>query len=222
VCHRCHTYDTLIHPVALQEGTSRPSWSPAAGGRRRGRRHAGSPRAQRPCSRLSLHQAPSETPARPPRETAGSVPQRGVYHDTVRSPLPEHPPSGRSPLLYHMYPRFPILADLPCSRCPFPGWIPLSVFFPPGAAHWLRAPYISLWTAAALRRPGPPRVAPPIPSPDSLSYQRAESKGTASLRAPGMISEHGPGSSRTGAHLRDRPSSLGDGCSLSSWVGAHR
>jgi len=42
-----------------------------------------------------------------------------------------------------------------------------------------------------------------------------ESKGTHRLGAPGQISEHGPGSSRAGAHLRDRSSSLGDGCSRS-------
>ena len=183
---KCVIDVTLMTPMSAGEGTSGPSQSPVAGRDGTARRHAESRCARSPCSLLSLHQAP----VRPPRPAAPSAPQHGVYHDTVRShpaPRSRHPLSACSPLLYHMYPRSPSPAPLPCSPCPERVPFPLILFFLPGAAHPRGAPYISLWTAAAPRRPGPPRVAPPIPSPDPLHNQRAESKGTAALGEPGGI-----------------------------------
>ena len=135
---KCVIDVTLMTSTALQGGTSRPSQSPVAGRDGTARRHADSRWAQPPCPLLSLHQAP----VRPPRPAAPPRPQHGVYHDTARSHPAEpsrHPLSVCSLLLYHMYPRVRQI-PLHILGIPYPlsGWrFPLSVFFPPGAAHRL-------------------------------------------------------------------------------------
>lgn len=108
-----------------------PTPAARAGG---ARRHAPFPRAHRGSALALLHQIP----VRPPRETVGSEPLRGMYHDTA-SPLPSarsHP--GVSPASELPHTPLPVL-DLPYPHSPRG---PLMIFFSPGAELPLRAAYI--------------------------------------------------------------------------------
>lgn len=85
--------------------------------------------------------------------------------------------------------------------CPLGGSFFLPALQSPPEQHIL-----SSWTAAAPRRPGPPRVAPPIPSPHPHLTTGAESKGTAApgeqgqLRARARILEDRGSSPRPAPH----------------------
>ena len=183
-------------PCAHRVGTSGPSQSPVAGGVRGGRRHAGSRWAQVMSPGAGLHQTPCETPRSSPRDSPRSVRRRGFVtvlchilpHCNVTltpRPLPLPPPVTLSSL--H--------SGIPHPELPSPSLsprLPWKIFLSPGAANSLRAPYISLWTAADSPSPAPSETDASHSEPRFPSYQRAESKRSVTLRALRAASRHGP------------------------------